>query len=81
MSSDTWDLQRVKLWLAQDGKCAHCGVAFEVEDDKLHDHHLTPVRLGGSDSLKNRVLLHPWCHQRIHALSLEVTKPAPAQGL
>jgi hypothetical protein len=24
------------------------------------------------------VLLHSWCHRRVHALGLEVTKPVPA---
>jgi RNA-directed DNA polymerase len=27
------------------------------------------------------VLLHSWCHRRVHALGLEVTKPVPARGL
>ncbi|WP_439113128.1 HNH endonuclease [Hydrogenophaga sp.] len=44
-------------------------------------HHIEEVRYGGSNSLSNRVLLHSWCHRRIHALGLEVTKPVPLRGL
>ncbi len=81
MSKDVWDGQRLELWLSQSGTCAHCGAKFEYEDGRLEDHHIQPIRLGGSDSLRNRVLLHSWCHRRIHALGLEVTKPVPARGL
>ena len=81
MSSQTWDRQREKLWLEQGGKCAYCRAAFELDDEQLDDHHLISVRLGGSNALSNRVLLHPWCHWRVHALGLVVTKPAPEQGL
>jgi RNA-directed DNA polymerase len=65
----------------QNGNCVHCGTEMDHEDDRLHDHHIVPIRLGGSHSLSNRVLLHPWCHRRIHALGLEVTKPVPVRGL
>jgi RNA-directed DNA polymerase len=81
MSKGMWDVQRSTWWLQQDGRCAHCGMPMDVEDELLHDHHIQPVRLGGSESLKNRVLMHAWCHRRIHALGLEVTKPVPARGL
>ncbi|MEK9803907.1 MAG: HNH endonuclease, partial [Curvibacter sp.] len=39
------------------------------------DHHIIYRQHGGSDALSNRVLLHPICHRRVHALGLEVTKP------
>ncbi|EOU9680621.1 HNH endonuclease [Pseudomonas aeruginosa] len=32
---------------------------------------------GGGDSLENRVLLHPICHQQLHARGLHVSKLAP----
>ena len=80
MSKDIWDSQRRSLWVSQNGKCVHCG--NELESEGGHDdHHILPIRLGGTDSLSNRVLLHGWCHRRIHALGLEVTKPVPARGL
>lgn len=81
MSQDIWDLQRFKLWAAQDGRCAHCQQEIDVAEEGWHDHHIEPVQLGGSDALANRVLLHPVCHRRVHALGLEVAKPVPARGL
>ncbi|WP_367301821.1 HNH endonuclease [Janthinobacterium sp. GW458P] len=36
---------------------------------------------GGSDTLGNRVLLHPNCHTNVHADDLQVAKPVPVQGL
>ncbi|QHE87073.1 group II intron reverse transcriptase/maturase [Hydrogenophaga sp. BPS33] len=76
-----WSGQRLELWMNQNGKCAHCGTEMDHDDSGLDNHHIVPVRWGGTDSLQNRVLLHPWCHRRIHALGLEVTKPVPARGL
>ena len=35
---------------------------------------------GGSDPLPSRVLLHPICHRRVHALGLKVIKPVPGTG-
>lgn len=81
MPKNMWDEQRGTLWVQQDGRCAHCTMPMDSEDESLHDHHIQPIRLGGSNSLKNRVLMHAWCHRRIHTLGLEVTKPVPARGL
>jgi RNA-directed DNA polymerase len=30
---------------------------------------------GGSDSMRNRVLLHPNCHSKVHDRELKVVKP------
>jgi RNA-directed DNA polymerase len=30
---------------------------------------------GGSDSMSNRVLLHPMCHSKVHDRELKVVKP------
>jgi len=81
MSADIWDRDRQKLWLNQNGKCLLCHCHLDSDDRSLHDHHILPVVMGGTDSLRNRVLLHSWCHKRIHALGLEVTKPVSAQRL
>jgi RNA-directed DNA polymerase len=81
MSKDIWDAQRRKLWHDQDGCCAHCWHEIDVAEEGWDDHHIVPIRLGGSDALANRVLLHPVCHRRVHALGLEVAKPVPARGL
>ncbi|UUZ74251.1 HNH endonuclease [Polaromonas sp. P1(28)-8] len=46
----------------------------------MDDHHIVYRQLGGSDALSNRVLLHPICHRRVHALGLKVIKPVPGTG-
>lgn len=73
-----WNAQVLKLWFAQEGTCALCQQHLDEAEDNWHDHHIIPVRFGGSDALANRVLLHPICHRRVHALGLEVTKPIPS---
>lgn len=80
MSKDLWDSQRNKLWVAQAGQCALCGLLID-EQDAMDDHHIVYREHGGSDALVNRVLLHRNCHQRVHALGLEVAKPVPVRGL
>jgi len=80
MSKDIWDVQRVKLWMQQGGHCALCEQLMDWTSG-LDDHHLVYRLHGGSHALSNRVLLHPICHRRVHALGLEVTKPVPARGL
>ncbi|WP_129562829.1 group II intron reverse transcriptase/maturase [Paraburkholderia dokdonensis] len=66
--------QWVTLYMSQDGLCAHCGGAL-TDETGWHDHHLEYRMHGGSDGLYNRVLLHPHCHQQVHALGTAVTKP------
>jgi RNA-directed DNA polymerase len=63
-----------KLYADQRGLCALCGYEMDVETG-WHDHHIVYRVAGGSDSLGNRVLLHPNCHHQVHALSLHVVKP------
>ena len=50
---------------------------FDLAIGGWHDHHIVRKVDGGSDALYNRVLLHPVCHIRLHALGLTVAKPAP----
>jgi RNA-directed DNA polymerase len=69
--------QWFRLYTSQGGNCAHCDQALEF-DSGWHDHHLVYKVHGGSDSLSNRVLLHPNCHRQVHANGLNVTKPAPS---
>jgi RNA-directed DNA polymerase len=66
--------QWATLYMSQSGLCAHCGFALTNETG-WHDHHLEYRMHGGSDRLSNRVLLHPHCHQQVHAGQLSVTKP------
>jgi RNA-directed DNA polymerase len=64
-----------KLYVYQQGLCAHCGFPMDL-DTGWHDHHIVARVNGGSDALGNRVLVHPNCHTQIHSLGLMVVKPA-----
>ena len=77
MSKDIRDRQRLALWMQQGGHCALCETLLDSADE-ADDHHIVYRMHGGSHALANRVLLHPICHRRVHALGLEVTKPVPA---
>ena len=68
--------QGVRLYEEQAGRCALCQQSLG-EETGWHDHHIVYRSLGGPDTLANRVLLHPVCHHRVHALNLSVSKPAP----
>ena len=80
MSQDIWEGKRFKLWVQQGGRCALCEQQLDSAF-AMDDHHIVYRMHGGSDALANRVLLHPVCHRRVHALGLEVAKPVPARGL
>jgi RNA-directed DNA polymerase len=45
----------------QKGKCAHCGQNF-YGDDIIESDHIIPIKLGGSNNLKNKQALHKHCH-------------------
>lgn len=77
MSKEIWSADRLNLWLSQNGRCALCQQEMDVMEEGWDDHHIEPVEQGGSHALSNRVLLHPICHTRVHALGLQVLKPAP----
>lgn len=81
MGETIWSAQRASLWFYQGGKCALCEQEIDIADENMDDHHIVYRQLGGSDALSNRVLLHPICHRRVHALGLKVIKPVPARGL
>lgn len=81
MGNSIWSAQRASLWFDQGGECAHCEQDIDMADENMDDHHIVYRQLGGSDALSNRVLLHPICHRRVHALGLKVIKPVPARGL
>jgi RNA-directed DNA polymerase len=81
MGNSIWSAQRASLWFDQGGECAHCEQDIDMADENMDDHHTVYRQLGGSDALSNRVLLHPICHRRVHALGLQVIKPVPARGL
>ncbi len=72
--------QWVTLYKSQAGKCAVCNCAITKETG-WHDHHIQYRVARGSDSLSNRVLLHPVCHTKVHRLGLATTKPASSGAL
>ncbi|MCR4146481.1 HNH endonuclease signature motif containing protein, partial [Alcaligenes faecalis] len=67
--------ETAKLYVSQAGRCALCGEPLDYESG-WHDHHLVRRVDGGSEALSNRVLLHSVCHVQLHALGLQVAKPA-----
>ncbi|CAN7237741.1 group II intron reverse transcriptase/maturase [Massilia sp. LjRoot122] len=64
------------LYMNQRGTCALCGYEMNMETG-WHDHHIEYRVAGGSEALRNRVLLHPNCHARVHSQNLQVVKPVP----
>lgn len=72
--------QITRLFVEQKGLCVLCNLPISKETG-WHDHHIVYRSQGGNDTLENRVLLHPECHQQLHARGLKVSKPAPSRGL
>jgi RNA-directed DNA polymerase len=62
----------VKLWFNQDGICPQCGQKISRESG-WHLHHRRWVVNGGDDSLSNLILMHPTCHQQLHAQTAKAT--------
>jgi RNA-directed DNA polymerase len=54
------------LWYAQEGKCPNCSERITKETG-WNLHHILPKAQGGTDSLRNLVLLHPNCHRQVHS--------------
>lgn len=75
LKSIAYQYETSMLFISQNGRCALCAEPLEQEE-RWHDHHIVYKVAGGSDNLSNRVLLHPVCHRRLHALGLQVAKPA-----
>ncbi|GAB3088569.1 hypothetical protein GCM10027081_05020 [Cupriavidus yeoncheonensis] len=69
--------QWIKLYMSQRGLCALCQCKMTKETG-WHDHHIEYRVRGGSDALRNRVLLHPNCHVQVHSHGLSVVKPVPS---
>ena len=76
LQSLSYRTQVLNLYRSQAGKCVLCGTTVDRVTG-WHDHHIVRRVDGGSDLLSNRVLLHPVCHAKVHALGLTVVKPAP----
>jgi RNA-directed DNA polymerase len=67
------------LWQEQKGLCPICQQKI-TRLTGWHSHHITWRSKGGSDTMENRVLLHPNCHSQVHSQGLSVVKPRPIKG-
>ena len=56
----------LRLWFNQDGICLQCSQKI-TRDTGWNLHHRVRVVDGGDDSMTNLILLHPVCHQQLHA--------------
>lgn len=64
-----------KLWRRQYGICPACQQKIDGENG-FHAHHIVSRKDGGNDALNNLLLLHPVCHQQVHAFGLNVSLSA-----
>jgi RNA-directed DNA polymerase len=66
--------QLLRLWMRQGGLCAECGHKI-TRMTGWRSHKIIWRVYGGSDTMSNRVILHPSCHSRVHRRESEVVKP------
>jgi RNA-directed DNA polymerase len=67
------------LWRSQNGVCPVCGERIS-EETGWENHHIEWRVHGGSDTMDNRVLLHPTCHKQVHSLGTNCLIAASYQG-
>lgn len=60
------DWYRLALYCAQNGKCYVTGKPLVI--GRIHCHHKTPLKYGGTDEYKNLVLIDEDVHKLIHAV-------------
>lgn len=58
------ELDRIRAWQRQKGKCLECGKPIRLGDTAHHEISFTS---GGKTDATNCVLLHKDCHERLHA--------------
>jgi RNA-directed DNA polymerase len=63
--------QLLRLWISQGGLCPECGNPI-TRMSGWRSHQVIWRVYGGSDTMANRVLLHPGCHSRLHNRELSV---------
>jgi len=80
MNSLQYRSEIARLYRQQRGQCAHCRLPITRESG-WHEHHLLPRLEGGRNTMGNRVLLHPDCHDHVHNLGISICKPARAASL
>ena len=72
--------QLLYLWQEQQGVCPVCHQKI-TKLTGWNNHHIIWRVNGGSDKMKNRVLLHPNCHRQVHSQRLTVEKLCPSPGI
>lgn len=70
----------INLWLEQDRRCPICQQLI-TQETGWHVHHIIRRVDGGKDGSTNLVMVHPNCHNQIHANGLKVVKPVRESGL
>jgi RNA-directed DNA polymerase len=63
--------QLLRVWMSQGGLCTECGHKI-TRTTGWRSHKVVWRVYGGSDSMSNRVLLHPSCHNNVHERELTV---------
>jgi RNA-directed DNA polymerase len=66
--------QLLRLWRGQQGLCPVCSHQI-TRMTGWRSHKLIWRVYGGNANMRNRVLLHPQCHQRVHDPELAVVPP------
>ena len=66
----------LSLWKRQRGRCPHCHEMITTTTG-WHSHHKVWRSHGGSDTVDNRVLLHPTCHRQLHSSLGSTRVPHP----
>ena len=59
-----------KLFHNQKGKCTHCRMLitqYDIQNYRVHKHHIIPKANNGNNNLGNLQLLHSNCHYEIHS--------------
>jgi RNA-directed DNA polymerase len=69
-----------RLWVDQEEQCPICSKRITATTG-WRVHYLLPRVEGGKGNASNLVLVHPDCHEQLHAGGLNVEKPVPARGL
>ena len=64
----------IALWREQEGKCPVCDQKITKESG-WSLYHIRPRVYGGTDSMSNLLILHPYCRERVRYQKLKVTKP------
>lgn len=64
----------IALWREQEGKCPVCDQKITKESG-WSLYHIRPRVYGGTDSMSNLLILHPYCRERVRYQKLNGMKP------